>query len=163
MLTVQELFRSVRWEEVEAALLERYGDEAGDLFGLREAFHFIRDCRPEPNPEGWVIETDTRFDEEEGKAVWNVHARRPGDERVYGMDLSLLDEWAGHFVSEKALAAFSLTEAAAHILWEATWWGCSNEAILARRRKLEELAEELERSPDIGVPAEEVFRELGVE
>ncbi|WP_027719235.1 DUF6557 family protein [Desulfovirgula thermocuniculi] len=163
MLTVQELFHAVRWEEVEAVLLERYGDEAGDLSGLREAFHFIRNCELEPNPEGWVIEIDSWFDEEEGKVVWDVHARKPGDEQVYGMGLSLLDEWAGHFVSEKALAAFSPAEAAAHILWEAIWWGCSNEAILARRRELEEMVEELERNPDVGVPTEEVFRELGVE
>lgn len=162
LLTVQEIFRSVRWEEVEATLLERHGDEAGDLSGLREAFRFIRDCSPEPNSEGWAIEVDAWFDEE-GKTVWDVYAQKPGDEQRYGMDLSLLDEWAGHFVSEKTLTAFSPVEAAAHILWEATWWGCSNEAILARRRELEELAEELERSPDTGAPAEKVFRELDAE
>ena len=161
-MTVQELLCSIAWEDVEAALARLYPDEVEALPAFRKAFEFVRGCEPKPNPEGWSIEIDLWRDDE-GRDIWDVRARRPGDDGVYGMDYTLLDEWAGHFIAESVLAAFPPAEAAAHILWEMTWYGYSNEEILARRRELEERIAEYERNPERAVPGEEVFRKFGFE
>lgn len=158
-MTVQELFRSVLWEDVRVALAKLYPDKAEALFAFREAFDYIKNCEARPNPEGWEIEIDFWRDDE-GRDVWDVRARRPGDDGVYGMDYSLLDEWAGYFVAERVLADLPSAEAAAHILWEATWYGFTNEEILARSRELEEAEKELQRNLEMGVSAEEFWEEL---
>jgi len=132
-LTVQELFRAVCWPTVERAVRKLYPDDVDDIPGLRIAFAYIRGCHPRPNPEGWCLVVEPP---KPGKEWFDVVAVWPGDGTRYGMDFQTFEVWAGMDVSEQTLGGFPPAEIVAHMLWEMTFWGYDNTAIVAKRKEI---------------------------
>lgn len=140
-MTVQELFRAVLWDDVARRLEKLYPEYAGSLPGFEKVFSEVILCEPMPDPD--KIKICIEYVEDEGESWWSVYGRAPDGEE-YGLDYSLFREWAGFQVDEELCKRMSLPEIVAHVLWEMTFYGFSEEEILARRRELEEGSQEYE-------------------
>ena len=79
---------------------------------------------------------------------YDVHGQVPGEENGCALDLCLFGEWAGFLLDKELLSKMSFPEIAAHVLWEMTFCGYSDENILARRREIEEALRECEEHPE---------------
>lgn len=159
MLTIQELFRSVSWADVAESFAELYPDDAEDLPHLKGVFDEVRACRPVPNPRGMRVCVDVVEDED--GSYYDVHGRVPGEEGGYALDLCLFAEWAGSLVDESLLREMRLPEIAAHVLWEMTFCGCTEDDILAHRREIEERLREVQEHPERCVPLSEILKDRG--
>jgi len=156
MLTVRELFERLSWEEVKECLVKLYPDQEGNLPGYEEVFEEVRSCSPLPNADGTVVHIEFR-EEDDGERWYDVYGRKPGGEWGYALELCLFREWAGFLVDPELIERMPLAEIAAHILYEMTFCGYSDEEIAARRREIEERVREYQEHPERAVPLGEVL------
>lgn len=159
MITVQDLFIKAGWEKTAARLMENYEDVEGSLEGYRKAFNAIAGAGNIKNPDGVVVCIELEFDDD-GQPYYDVYGTVPGDPQRYCLGAHTLTEWAGFYVDDGALKSLSPDEAAAHILWDATWYGFSDDEIEAFWENLERQIEEDRKNPDAWVPWEKVLAEI---
>lgn len=139
MLTVRDLFCRVTWEGVAEMLAKRYPD--CDVASHRPPFEFIR--RAVPRESSMTVCIEWRQDEDGG--YWDVFGRIEGDPQGYALELSLLSDWAGYLVDPSVLERFAPEEAAAHILYEATFCSYTDAEIAACRREIENRVKEMKQ------------------
>ena len=123
-MTVQELLRSLAWPEVWAVLTKHYPDQRRGRKGYRQAFFFIRECQPADN-DGSVIQL------EYGEDGPRVTGRKHGDATHYDISSLPLTVNAGCPIEPEWIAANpkQAPHTAAHVLWEMTYYGFSDEQI----------------------------------
>ncbi|SMB96153.1 hypothetical protein SAMN00808754_1412 [Thermanaeromonas toyohensis ToBE] len=162
MLTVQDLFNRVSWSDVATQLVKLYPDQEENLPGYEKVFQQVRSCVPLPNDDGTVVHVELR-EEDDGERWYDVYGRKPRDDQGYALELCLFREWAGFYVDPELIERMPLPEIAAHVLWEMTFCGYSEEEILAHRREIEERMREYQEHPERAVPLSEVLGTLGQE
>jgi hypothetical protein len=124
-----------------AAPLQRlYPEHVRDLAAWERAFEAIRAAEPAPNDDGIAVVIRRLSDEQE--SWWDVAGRAGESGELYALDFSAFSQWAGYAVDPGVVASFPVEEAAAHILWEATFYGFTDEEIAAARREFEEAGRE---------------------
>lgn len=155
MPTVQQLFRTISWRDVARCLAALYPEQECNLQQYKKVFARVRFCEPVFNADGIVVCIELVKDENE--QWYNVYGYIPGKTVRYGLELSLFEEWAGYWIDEKLLQQMPAPEIAAHILWEMTFYGYSNEDILAQKREIEELLQESYEHLELCIPLEEVL------
>ncbi len=126
--TVGELFRAVDWEQVQERLLEHYPDIKSTA-GFLQAFQVIRFSRQTEDPDNTVVYIE-RVADDDG-VYYDVYGITGDDPQHYCLSLTPLTEWASYRLADSVLASLSAADAAAHILWEATWYGFSDSEITA--------------------------------
>jgi len=154
-ITIKDLLCQTAWEDVAVSLIRLYPDQEENLPGYSLVFEQVCSCDPLPNSQKMMVRIC------KGEEGYDVTGYIPDDDQGYALDFSLFPEWAGFFVAQEILAEMAAAEAVAHILWEMTFCGYSDDAILARRKELEESIEELRRHPERAIPLEEVLKEIG--
>jgi len=157
MLTVQELFQRVSWDDVKERLVNLYPDQKENLPGYERVFDEVRSCVPTSNGDGIVVHIELREDDDGGR-WYDVYGRKPGDKWGYALELCLFREWAGFFVDPGLMERMPLAEIAAYILYEMTFCGYTDEEILARRREIEERGREYQEHPERAVPLGEALK-----
>lgn len=160
-MTVQELFRAVSWDDVAGCIARLYPDNVESLTGYEKVFHEVRECKPVPDPQETAVCVE--LVEDDNGNYYNVYGRVPGEDECFALDLCLFKEWAGYLVDEELPRMMDLSEIVAHILWEMTFHGFSEEDILARRRELEECVREAKEHPERCVPLSEILKTFGEE
>lgn len=169
-MTVAELFRSVSWPSVRDALARLYPPEE-DL-GLTECklcpeledvFVEVGKKNCAPNESGMTVHVRFIPASDFSDEYYDVSGKLPGDDAFYGLDFSSFSQWASYLVAEEALASLPPEEIAAHILWEMTFYGFSDAEIEEERKKIEKAFKDIESGKVELIPAEEVFKELGVD
>lgn len=159
MPTVRELFLSLNWEDVADALAALYPDETPRLSSYRQVFERMRSCPGKPHPENLAVRVRWVQDEDEG---WHdVSGVVPGDPLGRALEFCTFGEWAGFGVDPETLETYRPAEAAAHMLYEMTFCGFSDEEILAAREEILGAAEEARREVLGDVPAAEGIRQDG--
>lgn len=140
-MNVQKLFKAVSWDSVAHSLIEAYTDDEykATLPGFKEVFEKVLSCDPSPNDDGTTV--CVRLIEDEGESWFDVYGRVPGKDVSYALELSTFHEWAGYDVDEDTLQRMPLPKIAAHVLWEMTWFGFDDRDIQARRKELQEAAQ----------------------
>jgi len=166
-MTVAELFRSVSWPSVKDAFARLYPPDE-DL-GLTECelcpelegvFAEVRDNDCAPDESGMTVYVRFIPASEFSDEYYDVSGRLPGDDAFYGLDFSSFSQWASYLVAEETLAALPPEEIAAHILWEMTFHGFSDEEIEKQRKKVENALEDVESGKAELIPLEEVLKGL---
>lgn len=135
-LNVQGLFCTVLWDDVAERFKQFYPDYVESLERFKKVFDQVRTCVPIPDPQGFVIFIDLIQDEDE--CWYDVYGRVSGEKERYGFDLCLFTEWAGFMVDENLLQQMSPQAIIAHILWEMTFYGYSEEDFISPKKELEE-------------------------
>lgn len=165
MLTVSELFRETCWDKVKDELVELYPETEENLAAFEEVYNKIFSIISSSNSDTTYLVSIKTVTEEDG-TVWEdvfgyfVEKGVVDWNNTYGLDLSLITEWADFLVDPNLLLSYQPEEIVAHILWEATFYGFSDEEILNFRKKLEYGIEELKKNPEKGILWEKVLEEL---
>ncbi len=136
-LNVQDLFRRVSWDDVAGCFAQLYPDDIENLEGLKKVFNQVRTCAPVTDPQEMMVSIDLVQDEDE--RWYDVYGRVPGERERCTFELCLYREWAGFLVDEKLLQQMSPREIVSHMLREMTFYGYSDEDILAQRQEIENL------------------------
>ncbi|MBC7345686.1 MAG: hypothetical protein H5U03_09755 [Clostridia bacterium] len=159
MITVKDLFLRAGWEKTAARLVENYENVEKSMEGFRKAFEAIIGADNTENLDDTVVHVE-RFDED-GQSYYDVYGTVPGDPERYCLGTHTLTEWAGFYVDDDVLKSLPPDEVAAHILWDATFYGFTDDEINAFWEDLKQRVEEWRSNPEVGVPWREVLAELG--
>jgi hypothetical protein len=157
-MNVRDLFGKVLWDDVAERFAQHYQDYVKSLEGMKKVFDQVRTCAPAHDSKGFVISIDLVQDEEEH--WYNVYGRISGEKERYALEFCLFTEWAGFTVDENLLQRMSPQDIVSHLLWEMTFFGYTEEDIIAQKRELEERARICKEHPERCVPLSEVFEEL---
>lgn len=161
MLTVRELFSSVAWRDVSDVLVEAYSINRSELSSFKAAFDAIRAIDAVPNVDGTVVHVEPPEAKDEICWVYCTEGKNTDEEHIYGLDYVLFSEVANFWVDEDVFKFYSKEEAVAHILWEITWYGFTEEDILTAREELERRVNNI--NPEECIPWQEVVRKLEAE
>lgn len=182
----KELFSNIEWKDIEESLLKNYPDASGniasyknvfiDLFSLEPAetnFRiylkkvFDKDFDDEPHVE--VFGKDGTLNKEiddfkyMGERTDSVAAN---SEVEYALELSDWEEWLGMEIDEKTAQNYSISEIAAHCLWEMAFFGYDKTAVQEQRDALNKRVKEInsmsdeERKEQL-IPWEKIKENLG--
>lgn len=162
-MTVGELFKELRWEAVEKAIVTLYPDERPALPAYKEVFTQVREKEPSSDESGMTVHIKFVPESDFSEAHYSVDGKIPGDDDFYALDFSTFAQWAAYLLSEEALTSLPLEEIAAHVLYEMTFYGFSDDVIQQKKRELEEAVEEVENGKAELIPMEEVLKRLGLE
>lgn len=160
MATVKDVFLRAGWEKTAARLIEHYDDVEKDLDGYRHAFEIIAHAEQIEDPDGIVAHIELAHDDD-GHPFYHVFGLLPGDdEQCYSLAATTLAAWAGYRVADEVLASFPPEDAAAHFLWEATFYGYTDEQIQAFWKEVKRRLKEAKDNSDAWIPFEEVLEEF---
>ena len=81
----------------------------------------------------------------------------------YAYEFCSHGEIAGFFVSEDAYTQENLVDLLVDVLYEASFFGFEQEKLAGTKKKLDDAMEEIESGNYKSIPAEDVFRNLGIE
>jgi hypothetical protein len=186
VMKFKELFSNIEWKDIEESLLKNYPDASGniasyknvfiDLFSLEPAetnFRiylkkvFDKDFDDEPHVE--VFGKDGTLNKEiddfkyMGERTDSVAAN---SEVEYALELSDWEEWLGMEIDEKTAQNYSISEIAAHCLWEMAFFGYDKTAVQEQRDALNKRVKEInsmsdeERKEQL-IPWEKIKENLG--
>lgn len=168
-MTVAELFRSLEWPPVRDAFVKLYPDEESDTERekvltpeLEKVFAEVRKKKRAPNKDGMTVHVRFVPASEFSDEYYDVSGKLPCDDTFYGLDFSSFSQWASYLVAEETLESLPPEETAAHILWEMTFYGFSDAEIRKEKRKVEKALQDVKSGKAKVIPAEEVFKELGI-
>ncbi|RJQ30088.1 MAG: hypothetical protein C4589_03935 [Peptococcaceae bacterium] len=159
-MTVGELCKELRWEVVEKAIVALYFDERPALPAYKEVFTQVREKEPSRDESGMAVHIKFVPESDFNEAHYSVDGKKSGDDETYALDFSTFAEWAAYPLSEEVLASLPPEEIAAHVLYEMTFYGFSEEAIQQKKRELEKAVEEVESGKAELIPLEEVLKSL---
>jgi hypothetical protein len=186
VMKFKELFSNIEWKDIEESLLKNYPDASGniasyknvfiDLFSLEPAetnFRiylkkvFDKDFDDEPHVE--VFGKDGTLNKEiddfkyMGERTDSVAAN---SEVEYALELSDWEEWLGMEIDEKTAQNYSISEIAAHCLWEMAFFGYDKTAVQEQRDALNKRVKEINSMSDEErkeklIPSEKIKENLG--
>lgn len=166
-MTVAELFRSVSWPSVKNAFVKLYPpDEDLGLTDcelcseLEKVFAKVKETTCAPDESGMTVHVRFVPASEFSDEYYSVSGKLPGDDTFYGLDFSSFSEWASYLVAEEVLASLPPEEVAAHILWEMTFYGYSDEEIKKEEEKVERAFQDMKNGKAKIIPLEEMLKEL---
>lgn len=144
-MKVQDLFRSVQWPEVKEAIIRLYPDMKPCISGFAHAYKVISRCTPCRNKDFIRVQIDYVVGGDHNEDIdyrtttasfWDVYGYCKSDQSKIGLDFSRFNQWAGFNFRKGDLAKMTRAEAVAHILWEATYHGFSDEDIKGKVRRV---------------------------
>lgn len=156
-MTVRDLFAQAGWQDTFENMQRYYDIEKEE--GLRGAFETIVNAGSEVQ-SSTVVHIEVSSDDE-GYGCFDVFGRVPEDEQSYALEFYPISKWASFQLDDDILHNFTPAEAAAHILIEATFFGCSDEEIEGVRQQLEKDIEWARNNPESLIPIEDMIKELG--
>lgn len=124
-MTLKELVGKHAWDEVEGALARYYVPNAG--YPL--AYERLRKLESAP-AEGRIVVQKAG---DSGVEVLYGAACDVGDDDLYGLDFTDWRECLGMEIDPLTLEWCSGPEILAHVLWEITFYGYSNEEVQAKK------------------------------
>lgn len=143
-MTVGELFRELSWKAVKKAIVTLYPDERPALPAYKEVFIQVRQKEPSIDESGMTLHVKFVPESDFSEAHYSVDGKIPGDNDSYALDFSTFSQWAAYPLSEEALTFLHPEEIAAHVLYEMTFHGFSDDVVQQKKRELEEAVEEAE-------------------
>lgn len=128
-MTVKDIFEKAQWQDVAAELAKEY-DADKDLTGYREVFNTVRAMTPTKTEMTLTLERIIVFDE----PVVDVSGLMDGNS--WSIMFIPWSECMGMPLDERCLDVMSPAEIAAHILYEITWFGFTEDKIKAEAEKI---------------------------
>lgn len=167
-MTFRELLDTVEFDDVWKELREGYylsGDEYGSY---QKAFSQLKGITPAPNPEGFLLAVaKVREEDEPCELYYDVFCVKPGSSKRYSFISSPWADWLSLELIGKSIKEYGAAVAAAHSLWEMTYFGFDVAEVAARIE--EEAKRWKDNDAEVGSDGselaawEEVFKELEVE
>lgn len=132
-MTVGELFKELRWEAVEKAIVTLYPDEKPVLPAYKEVFAQVRERELSSDESGMTVHIKFVPESDFSEAHYSVDGKIPGDDDTYALDFSTFSQWAAYLLSEETLTSLPPEEIAAHVLYEMTFYGFSDDVIQQKK------------------------------
>jgi len=125
----------------------------------RKVVNTILSYDPSPNAEYQIcVKHDDRDGEEETAAFIDVCLYCPEDEETYAMDLTSWVELVDAEIRNETKIKNDCM--AAHILWEITFYGFTEEKVLREHEGLKKLLERIDNGEEELIPWEDIKKEL---
>lgn len=99
-MTVGELFKELRWEAVEKAIVALYPDERPALPAYKEVFTQVREKEPSRDESGMVVHIKFVPESDFNESHYSVDGKKSGGDETYALDLCTFAEWAAYLLSE---------------------------------------------------------------
>jgi len=157
-MTVGELFKELSWKAVKKAIVTLYPEERPALHAYKEVFIQVREKEPSIDESGLTVHVKFVPESDFSEAHYSVDGKIPGDDDSYALDFSTFSQWAAYPLLEEALSSLHPEEIAAHVLYEMTFHGFSDDVVQQKKRELEEAVKEVENGKAELIPLEEVLK-----
>jgi hypothetical protein len=141
-----ELFAKYDWDAVKHKLYYQYPDQKKNIQGYKEAFFELKEAAT-------YIENDSliaiEYIKEDDEGYHDVYSLKPDDETRYALDFVDWREVLGMSIEPTTLEEYYELDIIAHLLFEITFYGYSNEKVVAKGEELYSIVDEVKR--DYGV------------
>lgn len=159
----KELLSKTEWEDIEKILFEKYPDVSDCIDGYKKVFISLLELIPSQTYFRICIKNvfDKDFDDKPYVAVYGkdgiLNKELPdfklmneeqeslfaNSEVEYAIEFVAWEEWLGMEMDKETLQNYSISEIAAHCLWEMTFSGYDQAAICEQRNELNRIAKEI--------------------
>lgn len=181
-LTLLEIFNSYESEQIIRAILELYPEQETNVEGYKRMLAELRDINPNPNPQTMRIQVYQVYQEwdfqDEPDDYISVHGIDPkaelceftgcsGEDIGWAIEYSPWADWLSwevECICTEDPRCDSFLKVLAHIIWEMTWAGFSQEKVQARSDEIFEVDKSVKDGTAELIPSSGcVFDDLGIE
>ena len=146
--TVADIINNVTFDDVFTALVGWFPDQYDNRDGYEKAFADILNRKPRKHRlNDLYIHIEKEV--EDGREYANVNGKDMNTGRKYGIEFCSWDDWVTMFITEETLEALTNEEIVAACLYEMTFFGYSEGAVIEQldtmQKNVEEAMEKYEK------------------
>lgn len=169
-MLLKELIKKVKYEEVWKVLKREYNlpEKAKDPYedAIKE-LSILSGFGNTSNDEMTIVVGRFEDFSESGTLIFDVFGIIPNDNEHYSMNLEPWRNWVNYPILGKSIGIYGEAEVLAHILYEMTFYGFTEEDVGLKHKEVLEILKESEEQEKGGminfVSAEEVHKSLGLD
>ena len=166
-MTLRDLLKVCRYKDIFNVLHKEYYKDVYPKDKIQEADYGYRKVfeellmLPDKLNEEYQIYICKKTDDLDGEEFIDVSFYCHEDEEVYAMDLT---PWADLIDAEiKIDIELNNAEISAHILWEVTFYGFTQDHVILEKERLEDLIKKIENGEEKLIPWVDIAKELGLD
>ena len=168
-MTLRDLLKTCRYKDVFNIIHQEYyknkypeGKIQEADCGYRRVFEELLMLPDKPNEEYQIL-VKKQVDDFDGEEFVDVSLYCNEDKEAYSIDLTPWSNLIDAKIFSYQLAGLRDVEIIAHILWEITFYGFSEDRITLERTDLKRLIERVDSGEEKLIPWEDISKELGLE
>lgn len=135
-MILKDIVNEVDSVDVMVALSKSYKDQEKNITGYKRVLEELKGLEPTSVLEGWYVIIQYIEPTEDINGYYSVSGVNPDEDMLYAMEYEPWGNWLALKVYDNAFDDMTKAEFMAHVLWEMTWAGFSQERVKARREEI---------------------------